>query len=85
MASASITNYIPSSVDRWLRPEAYARVVFGIQEQVKTQPEIPPLEFFRLCVHLYFDRLHLNFPFVNRATFPTTDSHWVLLIAVAGV
>jgi hypothetical protein len=52
---------------------------------MSTQPHIPPLEYFRLCVHLYFDRLHPNFPFINRATFLTTDPHWVLLIAVAGV
>ncbi|KAJ5390510.1 uncharacterized protein N7496_001578 [Penicillium cataractarum] len=83
--SASIASNIPSSVDHWLTREVYARVVFSIQEQIKTQPQIPPLEYFRLCVHLYFDRLHPNFPFINRATFLTTDPHWILLTAVAGV
>lgn len=83
--STSTTSNIASSVDHWLTPEVYARVILGIQEQMSTQPHIPPLEYFRLCVHLYFDRLHPNFPFINRATFLTTDPHWVLLIAVAGV
>lgn len=83
--STSTSSNIPSSVDHWLTPEVYARVILGIQEQMSTQPQIPPLEYFRLCVHLYFDRLHPNFPFINRATFLTTEPHWVLLTAVAGV
>ncbi|KAJ5720311.1 uncharacterized protein N7483_008245 [Penicillium malachiteum] len=83
--SGSIASNIISSVDHWLTREVYERVVLSIQEQIKTQPQIPPLEYFRLCVHLYFDRLHPNFPFINRATFLTTDPHWVLLIAVSGV
>lgn len=83
--SACITSNIPLSVDHWLTREVYARVVLSIQEQINTQPQIPPVEYFRLCVRLYFDRLHPNFPFINRATFLTTDPHWVLLTAVAGV
>lgn len=83
--STSTGSNTPSSVDHWLTPEVYARVVLGIQEQISTQPQIPPLEYFRLCVYLYFDRLHPNFPFINRATFLTTEPHWVLLTAVAGV
>lgn len=83
--SASIPSNIPSSVDHWLTPEVYANVVLSIQEQMKTQPQIPSLEYFRLCVHLYFNHLHPNFPFINRVTFLTTDPHWVLLVAVAGV
>ncbi|KAJ5640771.1 hypothetical protein N7528_000396 [Penicillium herquei] len=83
--SSSIASNIISSLDHWLTREIYERVVLRIQEQVKTQPQIPPLEYFRLCVHLYFDRLHPNFPFINRATFLTTEPHWFLLIAVAGV
>jgi hypothetical protein len=83
--SANISSNIPSAVDHWLTPEVYAKVVLSIQEQMETQPQIPPLEYFRLCVHLYFIHLHPNFPFINRATFLTTDPHWVLLTAVAGV
>ncbi|KAJ5664668.1 hypothetical protein N7462_011481 [Penicillium macrosclerotiorum] len=83
--SASITSSTPSSVNHWLTPEVYARVVVSIQEHMNGQWEIPPLEYFQHCVHLYFDRLHPNFPFINKTTLLTTDSHWVLLTAVAGV
>jgi hypothetical protein len=82
--SASITGNIPTSIDHWLTLEVYSNVVLSIQEQIKTQPQIPPLEYFRLCVHLYFTHLHPNFPFINRVTFLSNEPHLVLCIAVAG-
>jgi hypothetical protein len=61
-----------------------AKAILGIQEVIPAPPQLPTLQAFRLCVHLYFERLHPNFPFINKMTFLSGEPHWILLLAVAG-
>lgn len=86
-SSISISNFHDpkSPVSSWLTTDMYAKVVLGIQGETQTQPQLPSLDSFRLCVHLYFERLHPNFPFINKTHFIAEEPHWILLLAVAGV
>ncbi|KUL81692.1 hypothetical protein ZTR_09661 [Talaromyces verruculosus] len=74
-----------SSLSIWLAEDVYARIVRGVQEETQTTPNLPPLEAFRFCVHLYFKYLHPTFPFLRKATFINEKPHWILPLAVAGV
>jgi len=84
-SSAHNTNNIASSTSNSLAAATYGKVVIGIQNEAQTRLQLPPLESFQLCVDLYFQHLHPNFPFIHKPSFLTSEPHWVLLLAVAGV
>ena len=84
ITSATGANDTASSVSKWLAEDVYAKAILGIQEVMPAPPQLPTLQAFRLCVHLYFERLHPNFPFINKMSFLSGEPHWILLLAVAG-
>ncbi|CAG8207628.1 unnamed protein product [Penicillium salamii] len=83
LASATANNL--SSPNNWLSVDAYSRLVLGLHEENHTEMQLPSLESFQLCVHLYFQHLHPNFPFLHKASFLSGEPHWILVLAVACV
>ncbi|RAL08040.1 FTFMHR domain-containing protein [Aspergillus homomorphus CBS 101889] len=74
-----------SSLSKWLAEDVYARIVRGVEEETQASSCLPSLPAIRLCVHLYFERLHPNFPFLSQTAFVSEKPHWILSLAVAGV
>lgn len=83
----SVTNVdgAASPLSKWLAEDIYDRIVLGVEGETQTSSYLPSLQAFRLCVQLYFERLHPNFPFLNKAAFISEKPHWILSLAVAGV
>lgn len=83
----SVTNIdgTASSLSQWLAEDVYDNIVSGVEEETQASSSLPSLPAFRLCVHLYFERLHPNLPFLSRAAFISEKPHWILALAVAGV
>jgi hypothetical protein len=55
-----------SSFSKWLEADVYARIIRGVEEETQASSRAPSLQAIRLCVLLYFERLHPNFPFVKQ-------------------
>lgn len=85
IASVANMDGTVSSLSTWLAEDVYASIVLGVEEETRASAHIPSLQAFRLCVHLYFERLHPNFPFLSRTAFLSEKPHWILSLAVAGV
>lgn len=74
-----------SSLSKWMAEDVHARIVRSVEEETQVSLNLPSLQVFRRCVHLYFERLHPTFPFLRKATFINERPHWILSLAVAGV
>jgi hypothetical protein len=83
----SVTNVdgTTSPLSKWLAEDVYDRIVLGVEGETQTSSYLPSLQAFRLCVQLYFERFHPNFPFLNKTAFISEKQHWILSLAVAGV
>lgn len=83
--SVSNMNGAASSLRIWLAEDVYASIILAVEETTQTSSHLPPLQAFRLCMHLYFECLHPNFPFLSKRAFACEKPHWILSLAVAGV
>lgn len=70
---------------KWIAEDIHRRILRGVKEDTQISPDLPSLEGIRLCLHLYFERLHPAFLFLRQATFTHEKSHWILSLTVAGV
>ncbi|GIJ89496.1 hypothetical protein Asppvi_008438 [Aspergillus pseudoviridinutans] len=74
-----------SSLSKWLAEDVYARIIRGVEEETQASSSFPSLQAIRLCVLLYFERLHPNFPFLSKTAYVDEKPHWILSLAVGGV